>query len=280
MSYKSTRINMKNAFVSGGLTNAQKRKVLRNRERALARRYDAVIRRGIMLAKRYPPRYRLNRTGGFLGLELKFLDCAWNGVTINASTDGSGCEMPPDTGCTGCISVPPQGDGESSRDGKSYVIKSVWVSGTIHYTEDTGVSGFEEQTGVFFALVQDTQSNGATIASEDVYINPGTTGITMCPQPLRNLQNSKRFRILDSQYVPPPGVIGAGNDGATTFVVGPTYTPTVTLNWKGNIKVNCTTGTTANISTVSDNSIHVVAYTGTVNYTPVFYGKSRLRFMG
>ena len=74
------------------------------------------------------------RTGGFLGIELKFLDCAWNSVTINTSTDGSSGELQPSSGCTSAISVPAQGDGESQRDGRKYTIKSMWLNGIVEMT--------------------------------------------------------------------------------------------------------------------------------------------------
>lgn len=70
--------------------------------------------------------FRSLAAGLCLGIETKFLDTAWNGVAINASTDGAGGELQPSTGCTDCISVPAQGDGESQRDGRKYCVKSIF----------------------------------------------------------------------------------------------------------------------------------------------------------
>lgn len=134
-----------------------------------------------------------------------------------------------------------------------------------------------EQLGYFFALVLDTQANGATVTSENVYLNPSTAAASMLPQPLRNLQNSKRFRILDSCYVKPSGVY-AFNDAAATGSVNVQVPPVVTLNWRGDLTVE-TTGTTANVSSVSDNAIHVLAYRGG-GLVSTFNGKSRVRFYG
>ncbi len=223
---------------------------------------------------RRPKNYR---TGGFLGIELKFLDCAWNSVAINTSTDGSGGEIQPSSGCTNALSIPAQGDGESNRDGRKYTIKGVWVSGLIDTSPlgDQGDAG--EGIGTWFALVLDTQANGATVVSENVFLNPSTSAISMMPQPLRNLQNSKRFKILARQYVPPGGTY-ASQDGANTASLNAQNSEFVNLSWKGDILCD-STGTTADVASASDNAIHLVGYSGG-GFTKNFFGKSRVRFVG
>jgi hypothetical protein len=218
------------------------------------------------------------RTGGFTGIELKFLDCAWDGVGLGTSTDGSNGELAPSSGCTGAISVPAQGDGESQRDGRKYTLKSCWVSGVIETSAFANQADCVDIPGYFIALVLDTQCNGVTIASEDVYINPGTTAPSMLPQPLRNLANTKRFKILDKQYIEHDGAYVV-TDGTNTGSISPMISPKVNLSWKGNI--NCLSdGTTANVSSATDNALHLVAFAASSAFTPVFTGKSRVRFVG
>jgi len=236
-----------------------------------AKRGKMVLRK----MRRYSPNARV---GGFLGLELKFLDTAWNGVAVSASTDGASGELQPSSGCTGCISCPGQGDGESQRDGRKFVIKSVYFSGVVATTHLQTETVVQDLSGYYFALVLDTQANGATIASENIYLNPGTSSLNLLPQPLRNLQNSGRFRILASKYVPVRGAY-TGNDAAGTFSVSNQATSAVSLSWKGSINVD-TIGTSADVASVSDNAIHIVAYAGDSTMTPVFQGKCRMRFMG
>lgn len=222
--------------------------------------------------------YKNYRTGGFLGIENKFLDCAWNSVALSSSTDGSGGEMQPSSGCTNALSVPAQGDGESERDGRKYSINSVWVSGIVGTGALSDQADTRDIGAYYFALVLDTQANGATIVTEDVYINPCTVGGGMMPQPLRNLQNSKRFKVLATQYVP-AGLAYAGTDGASTMSISPMTQPKVNLNWKG--KIVCDSkGTTASVASASDNAIHLVAFATSTSFTPVFIGKSRVRFQG
>jgi hypothetical protein len=227
------------------------------------------------------PRYRAPRmnfrTGGFLGLELKFLDCYWNDVSIGVSTDGSGGELQPTGGCTDCISMPAQGDGEQQRDGRKFTIKSVWVSGTVYRGLQQDQADVTSTSGIYFALVLDTQANGATIVSEDMFINPTNSGRGMLPQPLRNLQNTRRFKILASQYIAPPMPV-TGSDGANTISTNAGQEQTVNLSWKGEIVCN-TKGTTADVANATDNAIHVIAYGGG-RFDDYFVGKSRVRFMG
>lgn len=222
------------------------------------------------MARRFPLRWG--------STELKFLDCAWNSVSLNSSADGSSGELQPSSGCTNAISVPAQGDGESQRDGRKYTVKSAWVSGVINPAFNSDEADAAQQSGYFLALVLDTQANGATIVSENVFINPSTTTTSMLPQPLRNLQNSKRYRILASQYINPVGTYGI-TDGANTASLSPMTHIPFSLSWKGNIVCD-STGTTADVASASDNAIHLVGYAGDQTFVPVIDAKSRVRFIG
>lgn len=211
-------------------------------------------------------------------MESKFLDCGFNIVTINQSTDGSAGEIQPSSGCTGALSVPAQGDGESQRDGRKYTVTSCYVSGIIGTVTLVDQADVIEHDGYFLALVMDTQVNAATIVSENVYINPSTSSLAMLPYPLRNLQNSKRFRILDSVYIRPGGGY-AGTDGTNTLSVVNQTAPMFKLSWHGKMNVECK-GTTADVASVTNNAIHLLAYTGTNTLGAVVIGKSRIRFVG
>jgi len=219
------------------------------------------------------------KTGQYLGVEYKFLDCAWNGVAVNSSSAGENGEVQPSSGCIGCISCPATGTTESARNGRKYTITNVWVSGMLNTTSDTNVADIVENTGYFAALVLDKQNNGGTtIVSENVYLNPSTSVNAMLPHPLRNLDNTCRYRILKSQYIPPGGLV-AMTDGTNTASVNVQNAPCISLNWKGRIQVLCN-DTTADCQSVTDNAIHLLIYAGGTAYVTVFSGKSRVRFVG
>lgn len=264
------------------LPSYRKRKGMKNvdaRKRVLARAQGAKKMRQMTRRRKLTGARAIAniRTGGFLGIELKFLDCAFDGVQINTSTDGSSGEVQPSSGCTNALSVPAQGDGESQRDGRKYTIKSIWVSGVLNSAGLTDQTDAIDDFGCYLALVLDTQANGATMVSENVFINPSTSGFSMVPQPLRNLQNSKRYKILASQYVEPLGSY-AMTDGANTGSLNAQANPVVSLSWKGNLVCD-SIGTTASVASASDNAIHLVAFSGG-GFSRTFYGKSRVRFVG
>lgn len=219
------------------------------------------------------------RTGGFLGMEMKFLDCAWNGVVINSGgSDAAAGELQPSSGCTNCISCPVQGTGEQERDGRKFTIKSIWISGAIDTTANQAADDVTNIDGVWLALVWDKQANAGTVTSEEVFVNPGTSGTNMMPQPLRNLQHSSRFSVVASQFIPAGGAWSMP-DGTNTASLSPQMTTYVNLSWKGSVNVE-TKGTTANVNVVNNNAFHLIGYAGSTSFTPVFRGKSRMRFMG
>lgn len=239
-------------------------------------------RRGSTTKKRSYKKRKTNydnrRTGGYMGKELKFLDCAWNGVSVDTSTTGGGGEMQPSAGSINCLSCPAAGTGESQRLGRTYRIKNAFVSGVISTSPDGDRDDVVSIPGYFVALILDTQANKATIISSDIYVNPTSSVLGMLPSGLRNLQNTNRFRVLDSKYITCGGAY-AGNDTAITQTVAVQRTPIFSLSWKGDIKVECV-GTDANVSSVSDNAMHIVAYAGSTTFTPLFIGKSRIRYTG
>ncbi len=220
---------------------------------------------------------RNQRTGGYSGIELKFLDCGKSDFTVPAPTDCAGGEVAPEFGCTGCISAPAQGDAQSSRDGRRYTIKSVYVQGS-HFASTSTDAVVNALPVVFVALVLDTQANAATIVSENVFTNGNDTS-TVNSAPLRNLEYSSRYRVLDStQIIPVP--MGNANNAAVTTISQATTNCPFKLSWKGELPVTCNAGTTADVANITDNAIHVIAFgTVTANSSLLSYN-SRVRFVG
>lgn len=227
--------------------------------------------------RRYNLRSALNaRTGGLLGIEKKFVDCAV-GAVITAPTAATGGEFPPGSGITGCYTAPAQGDGPSNRDGNKIVVCEINCIGTIVVPAQINQTTADDSCVVYMALVQDTQTNGAQLNSEDVFSNPSGNAFNAA-NPLRNMSYTSRFKLLaikKKQLRIPTLTYDGTNIEQTGF-----HSP-IQLKWKGKIPVTFTTAsTTADIANVTDNSVQLVGFCSNASMIPAFYGNVRTRFYG
>lgn len=218
-----------------------------------------------------PYRSPYARTGGFVGMENKYLDCGF--VTGLLDTSWGVCN--PSSGSTGCISAPAVGDGPTENDGRTYKITSVHLKGEATVGAATASAVPPGATHVRIVLVLDTQTNGATLDAADVMLNAA-------PAPLhgfRNLEYTRRFVVLkDKTLKLNPQV--TGNGVANQFANG-TEQAHFRMNkkFKNPIVVRRTSGTTANVANIADNSLHVIAcYDGNLQGGLSF--TSRVRFVG
>jgi len=168
------------------------------------------------------------------------------------------------------LNLMPQGDTESTRDGRSAWIKSIQVRGLFEYT--TGFSTHSDNC-VHMWLVLDMQANGTQAATDNVFMDyaPGDWdgGRTML-----NLDNSSRFRVIKEWIVSMNAK--AGLNGDYDRILFP-----IEYYKKCNIKVEWS-GTTGAITEVRSNNIFLCFGTeiepnqGNVQ----FYGNCRVRFQG
>ncbi len=208
------------------------------------------------------------RTGGFMGLEMKFADIETN----NDAFANTWATMEDATNAS--VSGVAQGDGESNRDGRKYSIHS------IHIRARVDISATESQTTPLqdaigrICLVWDTQTNGAQLTATDV-MNASLANDELS---FRNLQHTKRFRVLwDRSWK-----INRSNtnEGAVNlFASGFQSTAIFTFNrrFKTPIPVTCS-GTTAGIASISDNSLHMIGIGTDTNALLKYH--VRLRFTG
>lgn len=224
---------------------------------------------GVPMAIR-APRGRLNRrVGGYLGIESKFVDQTFSASVVLTQ---AGAEMdPPGAGAQttpGCISGVAQGDGESNRDGRKCVLTSVHVKGNVTIDASSG-SSLNNGAVVRVLLVQDKQTNGVQLNSEDVLLSA-----THVEYAYRNLQHARRFNVLWDRTFDLNKTAGAGDGTADD---SPAWQRSFTINKKFKIPV-LHDGTTANITSITDNSLHVLAFAST-GATTLNY-ESRVRFQG
>lgn len=262
------------AYKAGRIYTARRRRYYRRK----ARRATGVKARRI--TQRRP--YSL-RSGGYLGLEHKFIDSGHANQAISVASDATGGELQPNVGCVGCISAPAQGDGESARDGRKYTITDIEIRG-LAFTQASGPTQTAAAPPVMrFYMVLDKQANGATINSEDVFENHIATSGMNAAGLARNLENIERFDILDEVVVTPPPPLpftyqintGTTNVTSTAVTAGVPFR----LAWSGRMTVNMA-GTTADVANVRDNAVHFIGFASNSIYVASVSWEARCRFLG
>ncbi len=214
------------------------------------------------------------RVGGFMGIEKKFYDTSLINGVLGAPTDASGGEHDPSS--IVMINTVEQGDGEQQRDGRQITMDKIMLSGQINIPKQTNQTAADGSCAIFIAIVVDKQTNGAQISSELVFKNTGSNGAT-ATNLFRNLQYVKRFDVLGTKKIT-FGTLSKAFDGTNMEQAGQQK------HWKFNIplhqmRVNFT-GTTKSIANISDNSLHVIAFTSGTDLAPVISYNARLRYWG
>jgi len=215
------------------------------------------------------------RIGGFLGIEKKFLDSSAS-HTVASPVDCTGCEADP--AGLNCLNGIAQGDGESQRDGKNYIIKGITFDGIVYRSVVTGAAtaAASQATWTTVAIVLDTQTNGAQLNSEDVYTNPSASANGNADL-LRNLQYSQRFKVLKKWICNDHQGPNFVWNGATYDIGGTAHNLSF---YADNLDIKVSTNGTGNtVSSIVDNSLHVVAFTNGVNTVSLRYN-CRIRFVG
>lgn len=219
------------------------------------------------------------RTSGLLGMEVKYLDTSLTGGVLVASTNCSGGLQDPLTIST--LSAPDMGDGPTQRDGRQIRMKNITIRGQIRLGPETGLTGPDNIPTIFVALVMDKQTNGAQFLSEQLYTNPSGQAIQVTNAFL-NLENNQRFRVLKTVRIGPEQF--AGNHTMGSYPAGQlaenglTVPFTIFHDLKNTVANFVNTGGT--VSTIADNSLHIVAFTNDTTASPVLDYNSRLRFVG
>lgn len=218
------------------------------------------------------------RTGGFMGLELKFLDTGRKDKTILAATDWIGTSVDPATEL--CLNSVGQGTSESQRLGRHFKMKSLYVTGQVTLPANSSVLPTVDKD-VMIAIVLDTQTNLTAIVPNNIYKNPIASDHTNAA-PLRVLDETDRYKVLKKKVMTfRPGMSSIGVINATTDVVTVSHGRLVKkfafyIDLKGMSVMMKGTDASATVADIQDNSIHILANaTGTglqMNYN------CRLRF--
>lgn len=193
--------------------------------------------------------------------EVKFFDTA-----VNFDCDNT-LEVP----ATGQWALIPQGDTESTRDGRLANIRSIQFRGQLQNKDNTAVL----VGALYLWVIQDKQANGAAAAVTDVFTS---TTPASC---LLNLNNNKRFRILKKVVYSLANEAGSGGPQTAVYAAGGNGVFPIEFFLKCNVDMDWSS-TTGAITEIRSNNIFIIAgMSGAAsddNWSLV--GNARLRFVG
>lgn len=212
------------------------------------------------------------RTGGFIGAEVKFKDETREADLQTAATAAGAIIDPSSEMCLNGIA---QGDGEDQRDGRRYSVTSLHIRGYVLFGAQAG-SGVTSDH-VRLLLVQDTQTNAAQMTAANV-LDTAITAVNLQTVLFRNLEYTKRFRVLKdiTVYKPTTGLAGNQPTSGDVESNGCTLPIQIDHSFKSPIKVTCT-GTSNTVASIADNSFHVIGIS--LNSGNKFRYVSRVRFV-
>lgn len=220
------------------------------------------------------------RTGGTLGVDLKWLDTSLTSGILQDNADLSSGVVNPVT--QECLSAMAQGDGVSERIGKRVIIKNVQVKGVCEILSQANAGAPLGDVFCFVALILDTQTNGTEVLSQQVYTNPSASPALPC-WPMRNLEYTHRFKVLAKAMGRfSPASSQAANVSSSLW---DERTRTFRFNFykKCGIQANYT-GNSDIIDNVVDNSIQMIAWYSHLGSppfgSPVIHYNARIRYIG
>jgi len=203
----------------------------------------------------------LNSAQGLLGVEAKWKDYFVNNQNISSAADCTGAIASPGAAAFPLIA---QGDAFNERDGNRCVLTSVSIKGWVEYQDPGGSLAPPPLSGVFIALVWDTQCRGANLASQNVFSNPSNLGNQLAGI-FRNRAQQQgpedRYRVLKTWHfrLAP----------ASLAFVGASYRygqPGAYFSCYKKLNIPQTyTNTTAAVANLIDNGLQLLAFSDTGN---------------
>lgn len=228
---------------------------------------------------------------GLLSVEYKFLDTARSGWALTAPTGASGANVTPTSGCVGCLNSPALGSSASEREGREIRMLSIELQAVVITNGTSGASSIQAERlpAAYLALVLDTQTNGATLFSAEVFKNISGTG-QMAASPFLNMSNVDRYRVLKSKTIQPRHLIGqnaVNNNAANTASMNRTH---VLVHMKYEFDENDPHATVnhfapgpasvGSVVNVLNNSVYLVAYCSSIEQAPTLTFGCRVMYVG
>ncbi len=219
---------------------------------------------------RYARKARMNpRFGGFVGLERKFLDTTRSVAVM--STSWAAVAPTPAAGSTNSLSAMAQGNGQSEHIGRTYNIRSIQMRFTLSIPVAESETAPHSQEFYRLVVVLDTQCNNTAITATEVMQTSAVSDL----QSYLNLENTGRFVILwDSG---PTRIIPQNmNEGSINLFAHGQVNQFRQMYHKFRTPVKVrTSGTAANVTSITDNNIMCIGITTESALTCQFISRCR-----
>lgn len=210
----------------------------------------------------------LTRMGGFSDMYKKFVDYGRPATDLGDTIANSEWD-PPTANCLNGIA---QGNTENEYLGRGYDVMSIMVTGHIEWKNFVADTTSRYGELVRLLLVWDKQTNGAQFNAEDVLLQVTNGSPIDCP---RNLEYTHRFIVLKDMLLKYPA-IGFSDGGIDERVKSPFQ---IFHKFKKSVKV-LTKDTGATVSSINDNSFHIMAFCSRASSHASLRYVSRIRFHG
>lgn len=210
-----------------------------------------------------PTVFTNKRTGGFLGLEKKFLDTTFASANLTASWAFY------EDATMLCLNGTATGNTESTRDGRQIRAKQLVIRGSVYMPSTLASATLSGGNVVRIMVVRDNQANGAQGTASNICTND--------IEGFRNLEYVKRYDTLRDMHLTIP-IVPSTQNGATNYSWGTNYKP-----FKIVIPLNDTinyTATNAVVGSIADVAYHLIAVAMSTTGAPAIQYSSRFRWTG
>lgn len=197
--------------------------------------------------------------------ELKFFDTA-----LSFAVDAT-LEIP----ATGQLSLIPQNDTQSGRDGRKANVESIWIRFQSNYTTPASAPAAPTNSISYIWLILDRQCNGAaaTVAND----NTGIFTAGSAPTVMQVLANTDRFKII-KKFVVRSLLDGSAHQSANTSQQVNYYEAYIKTKFSIEFDGSAADGS---LATIRSNNLFLVAGSDTVSDDLMqIDGRCRLRFRG
>jgi len=206
--------------------------------------------------------------------EMKYFDTELGYANLPASVDWTATEFDPNTTQEGTpvanpltLFAPVQGAGVNQRIGKRCKLMGLKIRGSVYVPKVANLTAAKSATQIRIIVYWDMQTNSAQAQGENVMTASTTADAAINVLTYQNLNNFGRFRVLmDKIYsLSDPNMTW---DGTNIEMNGLTFKWKFNYKFKTPISVQFNATSSGTVTSVVDNSFHVIANASSTDLAP------------